>query len=360
MKTNEVIELGSIDNNDDVNQAAFQEAFDRAIGNFANGHADDRTQQQDEQAVVDSSSDYTQEQNEESQDDTQSSISQYAKEDAAPAEGSQEKSGRTDWKALYFETQNKATLTNARLANLSDQYQQLKNAFADLQNKKVEVEQPVIDYSKISVDDLPEEMKEIALDYPGAFKLIQYVMGNQINQVKDQTQSALDNKVGSVQKQLQMMEMDRARQVVESVHPDARSIVASEDFYMWVQSLPPIARNGVVEIYKNGTVEETIHMLNEYKQARGINVGSNYPSSQNGSVQVPAQNQNPSGRSVGQPAGGVENEALVDRVKASLAVPSHRTPVKIDQQQKPITAEDAFNSVVDEYERNRSSNRRRY
>jgi hypothetical protein len=53
-----------------------------------------------------------------------------------------------------------------------------------------------------------------------------------------------------------------------AVHPDAESIVASQEFADWKASLPSVFRAGVEAVQHNSTPEQMVEVLNSYRAAR--------------------------------------------------------------------------------------------
>lgn len=70
----------------------------------------------------------------------------------------------------------------------------------------------------------------------------------------------------------QQYERDLVRKHVEAIytaHPDADSIQESREFAGWIDSLPSYVKSSVKQIIQQGTSEQVIDMLNDFKKSQG-------------------------------------------------------------------------------------------
>ncbi len=117
---------------------------------------------------------------------------------------------------------------------------------------------------------------------------------------------------------------------IAALHPDWEAIVNGGDLDKWQASLTPMARSGVEFVRNNGTAQEVIDMLDNYKQDRGLTK----PQAATQQVQQVAQ---------------PNIDDIVKQVKAAMAVPSSRTS---SPRQPKVIDRDDFDSAFDEATKN--------
>ena len=89
-------------------------------------------------------------------------------------------------------------------------------------------------------------------------------------QIEKIVQQAVANLIGSdikqIQQQQQVIAIEKHFNAIYTAHPDADSIVESEELQAWIKTLPNYVQNSVNDILKNGTSGEVIEMLNDFKK----------------------------------------------------------------------------------------------
>lgn len=273
---------------------------------------------------------------------------------------------KRSYKAAYQKEKAQNNLLYSRINELSLKLQQQQEALLKLHSQAQVVPEkaptPVYEEPEdINWDALPQNVKEVMEDYPGLKDVVDFVTKYRTTNVQKRFQNELESKINPLQQQLFNAELQRARATVSAVHPDAGQILGSPDLQHWIQSLPPMIRRGAVSVYQQGSVEEIIQLLTEYKQARGLNANNQRPSSTS-SVSLPPQASSSQGRQP-RPSGhrgstqlvDDDMDTLVNKVRAAQTVPSRRNPVSLERQ--PQSFEDAFAAEVTAYERSRKRGR---
>lgn len=387
-------------------ELAYKEAFDKALNDqelhkmsLDNNKDDvkDSSDKEKEQLIVDKLS------NEEWDDKQISQTIQSVKEQFENESQPARRRGRPrkddpkdDYEKIYSDYKQTAEaqigLYKTRLQQLAQDYQELK---AKQEEKPDEPEQ------------LPEEVKEIFELYPDIGKAMSVYVTSQINKVKKSFKQDLEQQVTPIRSHLVLSDVQKHEMAIKSAHPDIQSILSSGDLDVWINSLPPVMKAGAQHVYQYGSTDDVISLLDEYKQQRGIsnaprssrkqsrnqvrtassqqNEGHSDRSSSdsqllgmvpesgygrdNSSSDVDGErgrwgyygDSNSGSRDSGNWGGAgnysdsenPEDDPLVQRVMAALAVKSNRTPVDINtaSRSRMKTAEDIFKEMTADFEK---------
>lgn len=371
----------------------YQEAFDKAI------ESADRPlmkfQQQEEKPVENSS---TNEEKENSQldpnewADKEKAQRNQAEQEADGQEQPVRRRGRprkepqqdadVEYEKLYRDYKQNADsqigLYKARLQQLAQDYQKLK---AEVDKKPEEPEQ------------LPSDVQEVFEMYPDIAKAVSSYVDAKISKTKQSFTKDLEQQIQPIRSHLVLSDVQKHEMAINAAHPDLKSILASGDLTDWIESLPPVMKAGAQQVYQYGDTNAVIALLDEYKQQRGISNAPRSSRKQPGNNVPEAARQNAdglSGGTAGDPqllgmeagpgnggngspnyrrngqrdnygyfSGGnsqedqlSEDDPLVQRVMAALAVKSNKTPVDINAapRQRTKTADDIFKEITAQYE----------
>lgn len=320
---------------------------------------------------------------------------QYEQEEQPRRRGRPRKEEVNEYEKLYSEYKQNAEaqlgLYKTRLQQLAQDYQELKAKHEQKQ------EEP---------DQLPEDVKEVFEMYPDIGKAMSAYVESQINKVKKSFIQDVEQQIKPIRSHLVLSDVQKHEMAVKAAHPDLQSILSSGDLIRWMDGLPPVMRAGAQQVYQYGDTDAVISLLDEYKKQRGI---SNAPRSSrkqpgsrvrstssqenegyaNGTEGNPqllgmasepgyggnnssSDNQWEGGRGGYHSNSGIgradyqddaleEDDPLVQRVMAALAVRSNRAPVDVNNatRNKQKTAEDIFKEMTAEYEKDVSRFRRR-
>lgn len=308
----------------------------------------------------------------------------------------------SEYEKIYSEYKQNAEaqigLYKTRLQQLAQDYQDLK---AKLETGKAE-----------EPDKLPDEVQEVFEMYPDIAKAVSTYVDSKLNKVKQSFTQDVEQQIRPIKSHLVLSDVQKHEMAIKAAHPDIQSILQSGDLTRWIDTLPPVMRAGAQQVYQYGDTDAVISLLDEYKKQRGISNAPRSTRKQSGSqVQSPAgQNENglPGGSAShsqllgmesGPENGGnnsssddnwgrgrrsdtgesevgrigygrrdtdydsfdQEDDQLVQRVMAALAVKSNKAPVDINSNatRKQKTADDIFKELTAQYEQDMSKFRRR-
>lgn len=303
---------------------------------------------------------------------------------------------RDDYEKLYSDYKQTA---EAQIGLYKTRLQQLAQDYQDLKAKQEEKsEEP---------DQLPEDVREVFELYPDIGKAMSTYVDSQIRKVRKSFEKDIEQQVKPIRSHLVLSDVQKHEMAIKSAHPDIQSILASGDLNRWIDSLPPVMKAGAQQVYQYGDTDAVISLLDEYKQQRGISNASRSSRKQsrtdvrqtsaqqtegysdgsssdsqllgmvpesgyrgnNSSSDVDGEGGrwgyygNPgsdSGNSGQRGGAGVysdqnveEDDPLVQRVVAALAVKSNRAPVDINSNSRSRikTAEDIFKEMTADYEK---------
>lgn len=333
----------------DTDNLEFQEAFNQACDEQMPDNAE-TSEQEVEEEIPETDQDTNSEPESEPED------SQVNTEPEPEPDKSQY--SEPDYKSLYFELKRvsdaQLSRVHAHLQDLSAQYQELK------QQQEMK--------SQAKPEELPSHIKEVFEAYPEIADAVQYLVDSKVNKTQQQLQSVVDSKIKPLQNQLYLTEAQKHEAIIRAAHPDITEILMSGDLQMWINSLPPVMRTGASRIYESGTADEIVAMLNEYKQARGIPNGTRKSSSA-GIQESPGYSRtsgraesvlSPSeGRSsdtsgirtggTGRGQGDGEEDEIVKKVLAAMAVASKREPLDVPKKRRRTPQQD-FMAIAKQYE----------
>lgn len=308
----------------------------------------------------------------------------------------------SEYEKIYSEYKQNAEaqigLYKTRLQQLAQDYQDLK---AKLETGKAE-----------EPDKLPDEVQEVFEMYPDIAKAVSTYVDSKLNKVKQSFTQDVEQQIRPIKSHLVLSDVQKHEMAIKAAHPDIQSILQSGDLTRWIDTLPPVMRAGAQQVYQYGDTDAVISLLDEYKKQRGISNAPRSTRKQSGSqVQSPTgQNENglpggPAshsqllGMESGPGNGGnnsssddnwgrgrrsdtgesevgrigygrrdtnydsfdQEDDQLVQRVMAALAVKSNKAPVDINSNatRKQKTADDIFKELTAQYEQDMSKFRRR-
>lgn len=308
----------------------------------------------------------------------------------------------SEYEKIYSEYKQNAEaqigLYKTRLQQLAQDYQDLK---AKLETSKAE-----------EPEKLPDEVQEVFEMYPDIAKAVSAYVDSKLSKVKQSFTQDVEQQIRPIKSHLVLSDVQKHEMAIKAAHPDIQSILQSGDLTRWIDTLPPVMRAGAQQVYQYGDTDAVISLLDEYKKQRGISNAPRSTRKQSGSqVQSPTgQNENglpggPAshsqllGMESGPGNGGnnsssddnwgrgrrsdtgesevgrigygrrdtdydsfdQEDDQLVQRVMAALAVKSNKAPVDINSNatRKQKTADDIFKELTAQYEQDMSKFRRR-
>lgn len=209
-----------------------------------------------------------------------------ADDDAATGESD---SDEIDYKALWLKSQNEVKTMTGRLKAETERLAREKE---ELAGKLPPAPVEPSDEDKF-LAKFREEYSEDVL------KAIDLITTRKASQIVDQT---LAQRLSPVEQQTYNIVEQAHFGAIESVHPDVYEIDQSPQFEAWLETRPAHTKGAYLYIRENGTPQEVISMLNEYK-------GS-----------LPKQN-----RSAAPPAGKVDAATAVQRRRGTVSTSAEPT-----------------------------------
>lgn len=392
-------------------ELAYKEAFEKALGdselpNGSQNKQDDSTKDSSSEKEPTDAGQLSKDEWREKElaQTIQNVKEQYEQEEQQPRRrGRPRKEEVNEYEKLYSEYKQNAEaqlgLYKTRLQQLAQDYQELK---AKHEQKQEEPEQ------------LPDDVKEVFEMYPDIGKAMSAYVNSQINKVKKSFTQDVEQQIKPIRSHLVLSDVQKHEMAVKAAHPDLQSILSSGDLTRWIETLPPVMKAGAQQVYQYGDTDSVIALLDEYKKQRGISnaprstrkqpgsrvrgtssqENEGYANGTTGNSQLLGMASGPgyrnndsssdtdweggrggyygnSGPGRGEEGGNgnaysddsfQEDDPLVQRVMAALAVKSNRTPVDINNaasRNKQKTAEDIFKEMTAEYEKDVSRFRRR-
>lgn len=176
-----------------------------------------------------------------------------------------------------------------------------------------------------SEDDFKKSLKDkyadLLEDYPELMDFISDVTTNKVQSVQKNFSDMVEQRINPIQNYVQQSSQTTQQQQVAAAHPDYAEIVSSGKLLAWANNLPAYAQRAFQQVAADGTAEEIISLLDQYKADTGTKkTGTQKQTQQNptntqvGTSAMPNQSQNT-----------VDIDEITQRVAAALAVkPTYR------------------------------------
>ncbi len=162
-----------------------------------------------------------------------------------------------DYRAMYEqlrqESEAKTGLLHSRLNELSDLYQSLKATQPTPQVPQEDTEEMAV----------VNEVKEL---FPDVYKTIEVMLKKEMESTKKSIQDLVNTSVQPLQQHISHNAQLSYRNKVESAHADVYNIINSGALKQWAEKQDAIKQMGINVIMSQGTAEQVIQLLNEYKQ----------------------------------------------------------------------------------------------
>lgn len=245
--------------NQDTEQDEFDSAFEEASKGFA------------EDGDLDTFDGDTDEDLDDSPDEDPSDTDEQDEEDL-PLEDddSQDDDDDIDWKALYERT---ATHTQ----QLQQRYDQVEAQFNSWRGR-VEAEKAKPENKKApTADELTkaseDELKEFIELYPDFAAPIQQLIDARVTErvadMENKFNDFVEKNVTPLQRQVQQAEAQAHEAAILNAHPDIQKYVTNGTLEQWVAKLPPYQRTGAQYVIAQGTADEVVQLISDFKNAIG-------------------------------------------------------------------------------------------
>ncbi|MGP9490833.1 hypothetical protein [Psychrobacter sp. AOP7-B1-24] len=226
-------------------------------------------------------------------------------------------------------SQEQLAAANAELEALRKQVQTPANAAPTQQEQDIETAQAAIDAG-------------VNPDYFGDFS--EEALAEGINKLIDERVSAqVDARVAKALEPMQQKEQESAAEAhmrtIYEAHQDADSVVESGEFEAWKASQPSYAQSAVDAVLAQGTAEQVVELLNNYKQSTN-------------STAEPAKADNEPAKPTADELKAKAREAInntAPAVPASLSdIPGgHKGATNLAEQMDSMSAVDLANTMMD-------------
>lgn len=226
-------------------------------------------------------------------------------------------------------SQEQLAAANAELEALRKQLQTPANVAPTQQEQDIETAQAAIDAG-------------VNPDYFGDFS--EEALAEGINRLIDErVQAQVDARVAKALEPMQQKEQESAAEAhmrtIYEAHQDADSVVESGEFEAWKASQPSYAQAAVDAVLAQGTAEQVVELLNNYKQSTN-------------STAEPAKADNEPAKPTADELKAKAREAInntAPAVPASLSdIPGgHKGATNIAEQMESMSAVDLANTMMD-------------
>lgn len=205
--------------------------------------------------------------------------------------------------------QQNVSLLSARLNDLSEMYQNLKQ----------ETSKP----QETQKAETPQEIQELYELYPDIAKAVDKMIETRTKSVQKSVEDTTESKSLQLQQAVQSLAQQNFVNKVMSIHPDMPQIMQTRALHTWVDGLDPIQKAGANYIMQYGSADDIVNLVSKYKSSSKSTTTTTQPT-----------------------------ESIVEKVKNAISVPSNRQePAVIKQQQEPLSEQAAFNALAEDYEK---------
>ena len=221
-----------------------------------------------------------------------------------PSDTKEEVSSHELYERMLREKEAQIGLYKSRLAQLSQQYQQIKQD------------------SKQDISSVPDKVKELKELYPEIAEAMEQLIDYKVGDPRKIVEDTVNQKAGYVQQEINQIRSQQNLSQVLSAHPDLPQLINSGSLYNWVNTLDPVAKYGAQYCIQYGTPSDVINLLTTYK--------SQVKNQQNKTTKEP----------------------LVNKVVNALGVPSNKVEPTIFNQpqiQKEMSLKEAFDELAKGY-----------
>ncbi|MFW5910507.1 MAG: hypothetical protein ACOCUJ_01545 [Thiohalospira sp.] len=88
-------------------------------------------------------------------------------------------------------------------------------------------------------------------------------------EIANQQISRVDERITPLEQARQEVAAEQHRAAIEGAHPDAGEIASSKEFGQWIDSLPSYAASAARQVVEQGSAQEVVELLDQYKASRG-------------------------------------------------------------------------------------------
>ena len=137
--------------------------------------------------------------------------------------------------------------------------------------------QEAADAAAALYDSLTEDQKEALKNYEQDFDVVSKMEGikreMELKKLRDEIDSklaALDARINPVLKVAEDRENEAHFEAIESAHPDYENFVKDGSITAWIEKKPAYLRQALKHAYENGTAEDAISLLDDFKRENNI------------------------------------------------------------------------------------------
>lgn len=160
-------------------------------------------------------------------------------------------------------------------------------------NKEEEGKEPETQTVNVELDDINKQIEEINKIDPDLAMPIENVIKKLVNKI-DSLNTQLINKTKSDEEAALKEIEDLHYAIIEEAHPDWATISESQEFHDWIEQLPPRERRVAKLDLEEGTAEDIVELLSDYKKSTGLIKDENNLTKVNDKLEKARQLSNPS------------------------------------------------------------------
>jgi len=190
-------------------------------------------------------------------DDDQATVDE---EDVSNNDSNNEESA--DYKALYEKAQSEAKSWKGRVEKAYEERDAYKQSYEQASTAKPkEQKSEVQDEDVIAFfEEYPEMEKPVAA-------LARKIAAEQVKAIEDK----YDTELASLKKATAMSATEQHFAKIAAAHPDYEQVGKSAEFNAWIEGQPSYIRGSIENIVQQGSADEIIEVLSNYKSSTGLN-----------------------------------------------------------------------------------------
>lgn len=187
-------------------------------------------------------------------------VSQEESQETEEAQEAQEEPQEEQLYAGLTESQLKAQL--ARVAELDEMKQQVRQAFGKIGELNAKLQQAQTAKATLS----PGQLKRLASEFPEMAALLEEDLGSLSVGGNQFDPSPLVNELHATKQQFEEAKQEQEKKLLSIAHRDWQTVVASDDFTLWKQTLPSEERQTLDTSWDALYIADKI---SEFKEWRG-------------------------------------------------------------------------------------------
>ena len=149
----------------------------------------------------------------------------------------------------------------------------------------------------------PTKFQELAKEFPEIAEAVEELLNQRLTGTEELVKRAVEERVNPIAADLSQQKVSTHLERILVKHPDAIKLRQNGALDAWINTLPSYARHGASYVVNNGSSEEVVALLDQYKDYKN-----------------PKQNNQDTDKPANDPGTRSASPGMVEAVKAGLAV----------------------------------------